>query len=569
LLRLQDHGYLDERFRIIDQLRDKWASDVHEPPDYVTACVFRELATGKVLPYVHFLGNSPLRKKESEAKYFFRVSWVETHQKNVPSPRDVVVALRAMQRKLEVLGSESCLPPAVQIMVVEDAELYYLDIPIAIQKNDGEFRIADPFGNGFSLELESAFNCLLEQDNRVRDWLMSWKTSLANISPDNQPVARREPYDNDDNQTRYPELIANLRIRQDRQFRSIEQIHASIEWALFYSCVQGEYFSAVQQLRLTSQAEHSGLLSKAAEALSLALPQGGLPPVKEGKLNDFLLGKAELGTVLSLSLLMAADDASHPLRHVSKAYPDFIERLFKIKRERDESAHGVSKIRSTGVELPDDLFMREFVTTLLPSIQFSDTPISPSCPETISDGLLDARTSIQSEFGFALFNRFDTNLRDRLINAERFWRSCKDGDDALVFVCDLYAALQIAFRNSLTGLLPPDIRESEYIGTAQEKAKACGLGVLPDCLLTVKRNAIRETLLGNDQTLQSCFIAFLLVSDSERLIAIAQIQPTLVPDVARLIEARGHGNQPSPMSKSDIHNLRKSAYTIVKTLMEV
>ncbi len=568
LLRLQDKGYVDEYNQIIRQRRDTQASDDHDPQEFVTACVFRELATGKILPHLHFMKDNPLKRKEEEERFCQRIRWDGAHGSSPPTPRDVISALRGMHKRSMALGNECRLPSVQLITIAEDAELYHLDCPIAIQKSDGEFRIADPFGNGFSLVLENAFSCLLEKDEGLRDWLMTWKTNLSNRGPDNQTAAHREPYDNDANWGRYPKLLSNLRLGRNKQFRSIEQIYTAIEWTLFYSCAQRAYTSAVQQLRLTTQSEHPALLQKAAEDLSLVLPPGGLFPVRAGKLDDFLAGKAELGTVLSLSLLMAAGDASHPLRRIAAAHLEFIVRLRKIKKDRDELGHGTGRMRSKGVELPEEAFMREVVTVLLPTMRFSDAPASAADKETISDALMDARTSIQSEFGFALFNRLGTNLQDRLIAAERFWLLCKDGDDSLAFACDLYAALQAAFRRSLTGVLPPDVRDSEYVATAKENAEASALGDLPECLLTVKRIAIRETLLGNDQTLQSCIVAFLLLSSADALNAIAQTHPSFIADVAHVIELRGHGNEPLPMSKNHIRRMRKAAYTTITTLLE-
>jgi hypothetical protein len=473
-----------------------------------------------------------------------------------------------MQKRSMAFNNEFRLPSVQLITIASEAEQYYLDCPIAIQKSDGEFRIADPFGNGFSLVLESAFRCLLEKDECLRDWLMRWKTSLSNREPDSPTAAPRESYDNDANWALYPKLLSNLALKRYRQFRSVEQIYNAMEWTLFYSCAERQYGSAVQQLKLITQSEHPSLLQRAAEELSLEWPTGGLFPVREGKLEDFLAGKAELGTVLSLALLMAAGDATHPLRRIAAAYPDFILRLLKIKKNRDEWGHGTGMARSKDLEHPDEPFIREVVATLLPSVRFSDTPAPQVDRDSISDSLLDARMGIQSEFGFALFNRLGTNLQDRLIVAEQFWLSCSDGDNALAFTCDLYAALQNAFRRCLAGVVPPDVVESEYIARAKENAMACALGGLPVCMLTVKRTAIRETLQGNDQSLQSCAIAFLLVSDPDTLRAIAQSQRSFLNDVALVIDRRGHGNEPLPLSKDCIRELRQSAYTTIKTLIE-
>jgi len=570
LLRLQDKGYIDEYNRIIQQQRNKWAGSDHDHMIFVTACLFRELATGKILPYLHiFDDRNPLKKKEEE-RSFRKIRWEEAHRKSTPTPRDVISALRAMQKRSVAFNSEYRMPSVQQITIMEDAELYYLDCPIAIQKYDGEFRIADPFGKGYSLVLESAFNRLVEKDSRLGNWLLHWKRNLSNPRQDKHALDQREPYNNETNQGRYPKLISNLRVRRHRQFRSIEQIYSALEWALFYVCAQRRYASAVQLLKLTNQSEHPTLLQKAAETLSFQLPERGLFPVREGKLNNFLEGKAELNTVLSIAILMAAEDTSHPLRQIASLYPDFILRLIEIKKERDESAHGAGRRRSRDVELLEDTFMRNVVATLLPSIRFADGHSTNMDDEAITDSLLDARVSIQSEFGFALFNSFGVNLQDRLIAAEQFWLSFKDGDDALAFVSDVYAALQSAFRRSVTGLLAPDIsdiRDSEYVVTAQTKVKQCGLGELPKCLRTVKRSAICETLLGNDQTLQSCVIAFLLTSDTEALNEIERMHPSFIQDVALVVERRGHGNEPLLLPKKDIRLLRKAAYSTIKTLL--
>ena len=566
LLRLRDKSYIDEYNQITDHHHDDWAKHEHSQPTFVTALSFRELATGKILPYLHILNDDkPLKIKEEGKRVYQRVRRDEAHRHCPPTPTNVISALQGMHKRSMAFGNQLRLP-SVQLVTIAgtEAELYSLDCPIAIQKSDGEFRIADPFGNGFSLVLENAFRRVLEQDAKLSAWLLEWRESLSNRGQESR--VENEPYDTDVNRGRYRNLISNLGRRS-----SIERIHAAIEWALFYSCLQWPYPSAVQQLKLTNQSEHPALLQRAAEELSLSSPPEGFFSVRERKIDAFLEGKAELDTVLSLSLLLAAGDVAHPLRRIAAAHPDFIFRVLEIKKKRNELGHGTGRVRSNDGELPEEAFLREVVTTLLPGIRFSHASASESAldGQTLSDALLDARTSIQNEFGFALFNRLGNNLQDRLIVAERFWLSCEDGNNAIAFACDLYAALQSAFRRSLSGALPPEVRDREYVANAQEKAETHGLGDLPECLRTVKRSAIRETLLGNDQTLQSCIVAFLLVSSADVLYAIAQTHPSFIADVARVIEHRGHGNEPLPLQKNEICTLRKAALTSIKTLLEV
>jgi hypothetical protein len=569
LLRLQDKAFIDEHNEIINQRRHKWENPEERSPDFVTALLFRELATGRILPFYHQMDDhNPLKKKQGEDRYFKKIRYDDRHKKSPPAPRDVISALRARNKRLIEFGDKPPSPAVQQITIAHEPEQYYLDCPIAIQKSDGEFRIADPFGNGFSLVLENAFGRLLEQDESLSEWLMNWKQGLSNPRQDEEPPTPKEPYDNEANQQRYPNLFSNLRLRRNTQHRSIEQIHAALEWALFYACATRPFDTAVNQLRFASQSEHPGLLKQAAEKVGLNLPQYGFRPVWGGKLDDFLAGKAEMGTVLSIALLLAESDASHPLRRIAAQHQDCIIQIFDIKKKRDAQGHGGGRVQRHEIELPEDAFMREVIHAVLPDIRFADTPAVGVDKDIVADSLLDARTNIQSEFGFTLFNRLGTDLQDRLILAECFCLSCKDGDDALTFAWDIYAALQRAFRQKLSGVLPPDIKDSELPVTAQKCASQSGLGPLPECLRTVNPIAIQNTLQGDDQTLGACVVAFLLVSDADTLRSVAGVQPSFLADVADIILRRGHGNEPLPLPKADIAKLRKATYSTIKTLLE-
>ena len=571
LLRLRDKRLIDEHNAISKRKRDNLECQEEKVPVFVTALLFRELATGRILPFLHLLNDgNPLRKREEE-KFGQMVSANQAHRQCVPVPRDVISTLRAMKRRSVAFGRNDRMPAVQQITIARSPESYYLECPIAVQKSDGEFRIADPFGNGFSLILESAFQQLLEMDNELAGWFRKWKNGLQDPRPpklDDPDAKPRQPFEDDANWQRYPKLVASLRPSRKAQFRSISKIHASIEWALFYACCCRPFEDAVVKLKFTGQLEHHTLLENAAQVVGLDLPEFGLRPVPLGKLFDFQNGQAELGTVLAISILQAEKDESHPLRRIASLHRDLISRLLVIKKYRDEKGHGKGGSDSADTELPADPFMREIVHALLPDIIFADTPVEGIGKDARADSLLDARASIQSEFGFKAFNRLGANLQDRLIHAERFWPPPKEGDDAIVFACDLYAALQASFHSTLSRKLPPDIIDSEFIAASQKKMHEIGLGELAECFRTVKPSAIRQTLQGNDQTLGACVIAFLLMSDDDTLRSIADTHPSFIDDIAIAITARGHGNEPLPLSYADIKKLRKATYSTIKTLLE-
>lgn len=574
LLRLRDKEFIDEYGAVIEQKRDNCESEAEKVPVFVTALLFRELATGKILPFLHLLDDTnPLRKKEVEEKSPKLIRRDEVHKKNPPTPRDVISALRAMKKRSAALGGGEKMPSVQQITIARVPELYYLECPIAIQKSDGEFRIADPFGNGFSLILESAFEQLLGQDDELSEWLNRWKLSLSNPRPPKPGDAdqrSREPFESEVNWQRYPKLVASLRPSRNEQFRSISRIHASLEWAFFYACSRRPFEDAIAILKFTEHPEHHTLLENAAQCIGLELQEHNFRPIREGKLLDFQNEKAELDTVLAIAIMQAQKDESHPLRRIASSHPNMISRLLGIKKKRDEKAHGKGGVGTPETELSDDPLMRDIVHSLLPDISFADTPVAAETNQDASaDALLDARTSIQNEFSFKVFNRLGTSLQNRLIHAERFWLSSNDDNDARSFADDLYAAVQSAFERRLDGKLPPDVSDSEFVSMSQKKASDAGLGeVLPKCLSTVKTLAIRQTLLGAGQTLGACAIAFLLMSDGDTLRSIADSQPYFIDDIANVIARRGHGNEPLPLPNADFQMLRKAAYTTIKTLIE-
>ena len=63
LLRLQDKGFIDEYNAILMQEHDDGLGGEDNAPVFVTALLFRELATGKILPFLHWLNDAnPLQK---------------------------------------------------------------------------------------------------------------------------------------------------------------------------------------------------------------------------------------------------------------------------------------------------------------------------------------------------------------------------------------------------------------------------------------------------------------------------------------------------------------------------
>lgn len=112
-------------------------------------------------------------------------------------------------------------------------------------------------------------------------------------------------------------LIATLRPSRNMPFRTIAQIHASIEWALFYTCYHHPFEYVITRLKLTAQAEHSVLLAKAAEKAGCAA-EFWFQADSGGEVNWTSKTEKQSWRQFSPSqFFRVSSDESHPLRRIA------------------------------------------------------------------------------------------------------------------------------------------------------------------------------------------------------------------------------------------------------------
>lgn len=567
ILRLQDKGLINEDNLIVDANRESWEGETEEE-HYTSALAFRELVGGRLLPFVQILDDkNPLRTKAVEHP----TSVSQDHASSRfghPSAGDIISVITQMKRRSEAYAQSTRTPDIAQIRVEREPESYLLDCPIAVQGHDADFRIADPFGTGFSRVLEDVFTHRLETDEKLQRWMTKWRQSLrAPKARDGGQSRPREPFDTDENLRRYPGLVHALRPSREMRYRSLEKIYASLEWALYYTCELYDPRLAIRRLQYETGSNYNQWLSGIAEGLGFNVPWDGFRPLLPGKFRDYLDQKPEMGTVLGIALLQAEADREHPLHKIASADPDFIGRIRSLARERGNRVHGKGATIANGTPLESDQFMRESISTLLPVIQFDPNAQSVGA-DSRADLLLDARTGLQGAFGYQAFNKLGLSVQASLLTAEQLWLGFQNGDDALAFISNLYSALQGVLREFLSGAAPTGVSEGEYVKQAGARAELAGLGELPRGLTTVKRYRIRETLQGNDLSMGASVIALLLTASEDMLQEIANVQADFLAVISDLLKKRGHANQPVPMEKEESEKLRKSAISVIRTLLE-
>lgn len=585
LLRLYDTGKIDKHYQLYpDVLKDIEKNEEEresEPSEYETWAIFQESVSGTVLPMLkeanlqsaetNEKGNLIIRvpKKGVRTRSLNRLDPV-TKDADAPTTHDVLSAIRTMNRRCKMSEETYPIPSAEFVSVSSDSEQCKLRVRMVIQ-NNGDWRILNPFGKGWSLELESAYLTLLknseDEENNFKSWMD--KNKGSNQQKKEECNRNKEPYDTDDNRDRYPELIRTLK-RGEEIKNGIQKgadIYAALEWTLFYALKNCEATRSQIQLILLNSSEENEKSLRAAinylvckeDRIPLSLPY----PKRFLGFQDF--DKAEMQVVLPLAFLVAKDDSQFPFNTVLNIYPDFLLHYNAIKEIRNEYMHGNSRF-SQPYGYENYVFMKDVISTLIPSIRFSESSPETVDADEIFDCRLNARSYLQEFFGVSLFNQMDSILQRELMNVEIFRNNeDKDSFDALPCINYLYSAAQCAFRP----LLGSDhSKVSNPVSVAQQKAINAGWSELPQSLQKIRPDLLQHTMEGNDGSLGASVVVWLIRTDSAELSSIANKLPGFILDIDNLLSLRNHGNKSVVIHKEELNNCIDKIYKIIRTIME-
>lgn len=564
LLRLQDKALIDERNTVL-----KGGKTFSGKRKYKPAMVFQEEVSGRLLPFVLY-DRRPETKLDETGIYLKEMRSVN---RNLPKvgPDEVLRAIKEQARHNRAFRERAYLPRAEYITVSPSGERYYLECPIGLRESDGEFRIANPFGQGFSVVLEEVFLNQLKEDAKLEEWLTTWRESVGGSSSHTvESNGKKEPYENHRCTSRYPKLITCLKPMRSG-IRSIEGIYSSIEWALYYSNEQFSSRSAIQYLRIIQQNERRREIKDAANELGLETPSFGFPCIRETDLDNYQAGIPQMPTALAITLLIARREKKHPLREFAKEHSDVAVRLFEIKHERDAQAHGKGRMPHQSLHSEEEAFMKGFISSLLPDLRFSEgMEINQSKIDILSDERFVARTALLAYFGYANFNRLICiEAQDRLVTAEQFWISFTEGENATPFVIDLYGALQAELAHHVGTSIISTGSDQELRDAINQKSCEIGVAPLPNALANVAPHYITKALQGSDQTTLGALVVSLLFSAStEELERIKRRDASFFDDVSEIISARGHGNEAHVLTKEEVCRYRRMTYEALSALID-
>ena len=552
LLRLFDRGKIDKDYRLTPDTLAEIENHESEPAfEYRTIYQFMDSLGGRKLQEL----DGPLKAEEVNDDGSIR-----------KGPESL---------SLHHLLKQEHLPAG------SDAGSCILRVRMVLRRN-GDWRILNPFGKGWSKVLEASYQQFLSKTPEEEKKFSQWQEDNSRRFKKKHAERPTEPYDTEENRSRYPQLIATLNRRNYAGENEVD-VFAALEWALFYSLQAVDLKQTIQLLTFDSIANNEARLAEAARQIfgkdrqffgkdteDPGLKRLRVPAVEKAKRIQNT-ERSEMQTVLPLAIL-AKDQL--PLHLIADKYPDFLLRVLSdLSQRRNLQKHG--KSHWSAIYGSDDVeFMRQVITVLLPSVVFSGLEVAQTDEDTVFDMQLSARRALQEDhFGVAQFNDMDSVLQDHLIQAQMFLQlnaddTDKENDDeridALVCITNLYAAVECAFR--------PLIEDSHANFTSyeaiEEKTRKAGLGDLPAALKTIRPELLQKTLEGNDQTLGASVVVWLLQTEIEDLKQIAFRMPSFLTEISRLLMLRGHGNQICMIRRSELEKICKSIYKVIDIIKE-
>ena len=579
LLRLYDMEKIDKYNQLTpDTLKEleKYDNEKEsEPIEYETKVIFQECMTGTLLP---MLEDAKLQAEEVDENGNFKNKKLKNLWRlfaakkdfNMPTPRDVISAIKTMSRRSITSDELLKIPSANYISVASGQESCDILVRMVMQEN-GDWRILNPFGKNWSLELESAYQKILKdnenEEKNFNKWIESFKRDSSQGKSNNHITY---PFETQDNYKRYRELIIALRrcMENNNEEKAGSFFYSAIEWALFYALKECESTNKeIQLLHAYSKKDNDARILNAINSLGFLKKKDFHFSNFQNKIESFQnYNTADMSLVVPLAILVAKADEQFAFNKICKTYPKILSMIPALKEKRDKSMHGSNNFTQIyGKE--DYKFITDVITTLIPSVQFSDSSSAHTDKDEIIDARLDAQNKLREAFGAYLFETMDNILKRELTDAEIFRSKINKAAkvDVLPCIVNLYAAVQCTFRPLLNA-------ESSFISNpiavAQDNAKLAGWGELPQSIKKIRMDLLQHTLEGNDQTLGACIVTWLIRTEQDVLNMIAEKQPELINNLDVLLKLRSHGNKSIKMQQEELNTFVNKIYKIIRTIME-
>lgn len=570
---LQDKGFLDASLRPDVESLQKLGLVTGQNgfETYATAIVFRERLGGQILPYIHVVSDStPLRNAEyqdAEAINLWKFS--EKRVSRPPKRSEIRVLLRSLSERAQLRGADMPQPSVGLVNVESRPETVLLQCSLMFE-DFGRHVVTNPFGAGYSallgdvlIQSRSKFLELNQVLESIESRFSRGGGDGKKSSEDRVPIETRK---------RYPRVADALRY----DFLTAANVYDALEWALFYaSChapIDDVLFMVEDAFRRDDLPKR---LFDSALRTEFVLDRGdGRPiqfaPIRPGKILDFRAGKAEMNTVLAISIFQAAihpDQA--PFAKLARTMPDFFLKIQRLRQERNAQRHGGKRSGARRDTAEADWVITAIQTLLPDAVIRTDLAVSEEHTRGFHNRIAH-RMRLQSRFGFSLFSRLTENQIVNLVVAAQNAEITLDDADRQPFATGVCAALESFLKNRIQSVdFRSNLAGDEFEVALSGRAKLLGLSdILSRPCFNLQTRNRKSAAAGNPASLGACILCFIAREDEDILRLLNNRNPRWLETVADLLDLRGHGNEARPLPKSRITQIRDEFLSLFQTLME-
>jgi len=378
------------------------------------------------------------------------------------------------------------------------------------------------------------------------------------------------------------------KLNQQRNFDTIlTNCYSALEWSLI--AVFNKYpieQSLINTLQSNNYKQNSELTCRLAKKIGFVMPNDfKLLEVAGGKFRAFENGSVEMQPLISLSLL--SSDNSHPFILLAEKNPKWFDIIVKIKSLRDAVKHGEHDKPNNSIEEIEfyRTFTYETIRILLPETNIIDKKDDNTKRNDIDydDNQEREKASIQLQncFGINEFKILGKNIKESLFRINIFIlensSSTSDEIDCLFPITEIASI----YQNIINNIVKKQLSNSQMIEFEKnddfqakfeiliEKYFNISKNEISNSLCNVNQSRIQKAISGLNASLGANLIALINLADKELLYSLSTIKPNIIKIIGKVLDFRGHSNEPVPMKLDKLKNIKNDVYETFKQLQEI
>lgn len=549
-----------------DELSSKEANG--ESIEMRTALVFREAVSGRMLP--NFL---PLEGETFETLDYDEISKkspivLERAAVDFPAPtkKDVRHVLRECRKRNRDLGGVVPSTAYNEFDILESRETYYLLCPIGVRRSDVEERIIDPFGLGYSLILENAFDNLLDENERLAAIIENWKKQLENQQAEQRQKeqAHKFPFDVERVSSRYPHLAVALKTAYTRL--EISDMFSAFEWALHYHFAE-DVESIVLSLQSLTPSEYRDQVEETLRSRGWKVSNRYKDKPQDGRIKALEAGtSAHFPSLFSL-MLNREGGRWTTLATIARKYPKFPEEIEIIRNYRNAKGHGAWVQRAKQLSFNQvRIYVEGLISTVLKDVEFNESFQNAAITDQKTDEKIRAVNDLHNSFGRRLLRECSGQIREHMIEAQIEFNGAKDGEASTRLVREVASTMQAMLEEALKDI--PRRRERDPFEASRLRLLGFGFDSLSESYRGLNPDRISKGMEWKTDTLGVAGLILAISAMDDDLESIASRFPGMFNFIAEVHDLRGHDRQVT-LTGEERASLKVNFKRFVETLMEV